>query len=64
MLISLKYIIKINLFFFFSNYSKWGTHVLPLGEEVLAPTSNGHGRIVNLRCLLLLPSIKMGESST
>jgi hypothetical protein len=40
-----------------------GVHI-PLGEEVLAPTSNGHGKIVNLSYLLLLPSIKMGESPT
>jgi hypothetical protein len=33
-----------------------------LGEKNLAPISNGLGRITNLNCLFLPPSIKMGKS--
>jgi len=40
------------------------THVPLLKEKTPPPTSNGHGRIMKLSCLLLLPLIKMGESPT
>jgi len=36
----------------------------PLGEEVLAPISNGLRRIMNLNCSFLLHPIRMGKSPT
>jgi hypothetical protein len=35
---------------------------MPLGEKIIAPISNGLGRITNLNCLFLPPLIKMGKS--
>jgi len=36
----------------------------PLKEKAHTPTSNGHGRVVNLNCSFLSPLIRMGKSLT
>jgi len=52
------------MFFSLPIAQKKGRIPLPLGEEVPAPTSNGRGRIVNLKCLFLSLPIRMGKSPT
>jgi hypothetical protein len=52
------------MFFSLPIIQKRGLIPLPLREEALAPTSSGHGRIVNLKCLFLSLPLRMGESPT
>jgi hypothetical protein len=63
--IFLKYSYEINVCSSLCQLLKKGDPMsLPLGDEALAPTSNGRGKIVNLKCLFLLPPIRMGKSRT
>jgi hypothetical protein len=52
------------MFFSLLIAQKRGCMPLPLKEKVPAPTSSGHGRIVNLKCLFISLPIRMDESPT
>jgi len=52
------------MFLFLPIVQKRGCMPFPLGEEALALTSSGHGRIVNLKCLFLSLPTRMGKSLT
>jgi hypothetical protein len=60
----LKYIFLKLFCCFFCQLLKRGDMPSPLGEEVLAPISNGLRRIMNLNCSFLLHPIRMGKSPT